>query len=114
MIIANVIGNLGRAAEQKSLDNGSVTNFSIASTDYNSKTQGKDTTWVECSMWGKRGESLSQYLVKGQKVAVSGKLSVESYTKKDGEIGFSTKLNVDQIELCGKKSDNANDEDIPW
>ena len=78
MIIANVIGNLGRAAEQKSLDNGSVTNFSIASTDYNSKTQGKDTTWVECSMWGKRGESLSQYLVKGQKVAVSGKLSVES------------------------------------
>jgi single-stranded DNA-binding protein len=95
MIIANVIGNLGRAAEQKSLDNGSVTNFSIASTDYNSKTK-------------------SKYLVKGQKVAVSGKLSVESYTKKDGEIGFSTKLNVDQIELCGGKSDNANDEDIPW
>ena len=115
MILANVVGNLGKDSEIRSLDTGSVTNFSIASTDYNRKTNRKDTTWIDCSMWGKRGESLSPYLKKGQKVSVSGRLTIDSYTSnKDGEVRFSTKINVDQIELCGGvKSEGYKDDDLP-
>ena len=113
MIISNIVGNLGKDAELKDTDKTSVTNFSIATRDYNYKTKEKETAWVDCSLWGKRGESLVNLLKKGTKVAVNGRLSIESYTSRnDGEVRFSIKMNVDHIELCSSKSDNS--EDVPW
>ena len=116
MIISNIVGNLGKDAELKDTDKTSVTNFSIATRDYNYKTKEKETIWVDCSLWGKRGESLVNSLKKGTKVAVNGRLSIESYTSRnDGEVRFSIKMNVDHIDLCNSKSDNSdNSEDVPW
>ena len=115
MIIASVVGNLGRDAELKNLDNGTVSNFSVASGAYNYKTKEKETTWVECSLWGKKAQSLNEYLKQGAKVHVSGELSFESYTsKKDGEVRFSKRLNVDNIELCGSKQNGSGDHLPGW
>jgi|TARA_R100001163_G_C5005984_1_gene153506 single-strand DNA-binding protein len=111
MIIATLGGNLGGDAEQKSVGSTNVTNFSIASTDYNSKTQENETIWVNCALWGARGDSLVQYLTKGSKVMVSGKLSQDTYTAKStGEPKTSLKITVDQIQLMGSK---GKDEDVP-
>mgnify|MGYP003131569384 FL=1 len=111
MIIATLGGNLGRDAEQKSVGSTNVTNFSIASTDYNAKTKEKETVWVNCALWGARGDSLAQYLTKGSKVLVTGKLQQDTYTAKDtGEPKTSLKITVDQIELMGSVK---GEDDIP-
>ena len=81
MINTVVTGNLGQDAELRTTANGDVLcSFSVAS---NSKVKGeKVTTWVKCTLWGKRGEALSQYLTKGTKVAVAGELSLNEYNDK--------------------------------
>jgi len=96
MISATVVGNLGRDAELKTVGNGSVLAFAVAS-ERKSKGE-KVTTWVSCSLWGSRGESLAQYLTKGTKVAVTGELS----TRESAKTGKTyLEVRVDQIELLG-------------
>jgi single-strand DNA-binding protein len=94
MIIATVTGNLGKNAAIRDAGGTTVCSFGVAST---AKIKGeKVTTWVECSIWGKRGENLAQYLTKGTKVAVIGELSTREY---DGKTYLQVR--VDQIDLMG-------------
>lgn len=80
MIQATVSGNLGKDAETREAGQDTVTSFTVAS---NRKAKGEETvTWVRGSVWGKRGEALRQYLVKGSKVVMCGELSTREYEGK--------------------------------
>lgn len=70
MINVTIAGNLGRNAELKDAGGTSVASFAVA------VRQKDGTQWVSCSLWGKRGEALAQYLTKGTPVAVSGSLTL--------------------------------------
>jgi single-strand DNA-binding protein len=111
MISTTVAGNLGKDAELRHTPNGdSVCSFSVAS---NSKRGDKDvTTWVRCSLWGKRGTALMQYLTKGTRVAVSGSLSLREYDK-DGEARTSLELNVQDVALLGGGSAEKSERSAP-
>jgi len=61
------------------------------------------TTWARCQMWGKRGEAVSQYLVKGQLVGVTGEVTLREYDKKDGSKGSSLEVRVNDLTLLGKR-----------
>lgn len=109
MIHSTCIGNLGRDAETKTVGSGkTVTNFSIAT-----KGRGKDaaTVWVDCSLWGARGESLKQYLTKGSKVAVIGSLSTREHNGKT-----YLQVDVQEVELLGGGGAPAKaaDDGIPF
>lgn len=91
-------GRIGRDAEARTLPGGDkVCNFPVA-VDVGNKTEPK-TMWLDCSMWGKRGESLLPYLVKGTKITVSGRVQVEDYKRKDGTNGYRLSVNLDAIDL---------------
>lgn len=93
-----IAGNLGRDAELRYLQSGDpVISFSVGD------NQGKDkpTLWWNCSLFGKRAEALSQYLKKGQAVAVSGSLSKREYTDRDGAKREALDLRVNEIALQG-------------
>lgn len=99
MIFATIAGNLGRDADVRQAGKDNVCSFSVASTD---KGRGgeKSTTWVRCSLWGKRGEALAQYLTKGSKVTVAGTLTQREH---DGKTYLE--LRVAEIELQGGNRD---------
>src|SRR5690606_35199885 len=87
-------GNLGRDAEMRNAGGQDLASFSIAST---SKVKGeKNTTWVDCSLWGKRGAALARHLSKGTRVVVTGELSTREYNGKT-----YLQCRVDQLELMG-------------
>ena len=65
------------------------------------------TQWVNCSLWGKRADSLAPYLLKGQSVAISGECSLRMYKKNDGSDGASIEVRVQDVTLTGKKEDRA-------
>ncbi|WP_235089331.1 single-stranded DNA-binding protein [Chromobacterium sp. Beijing] len=44
----------------------------------------KSTNWFSCQVWGKRGESLKNYLAKGQQVTVYGQLTLREWQDKEG------------------------------
>lgn len=99
MIGATVVGNVGRS-ELKETRAGSVLEFSVASSK-RGKDGEKQTTWVRCTLWGKRAEALAQYVTKGGRVAVTGQLSLREYQAKDGGKGVSLDLDAADVELLG-------------
>ena len=70
-------GNLGRDPELKQTDKSQVASFSIAA-----RTGRDETTWIDCSVWGKRAETVMQYLHKGDRITVCGSAKCGSMRKK--------------------------------
>lgn len=98
MNVITVAGQLGRDAEIKYLADGSpVCSFSVAD------QQGKEkpTIWWNCGLFGKRAESLSQYLTKGQPVTVTGQITEREWTDKEGNKRKSQDIRVNEIALQG-------------
>lgn len=76
-----IAGRIGRSAELRRTQVGDpVASFSVAVDDRSGKE--KMTVWFDCSVWGKRAESLTQYLTKGTAVAVSGELGTREHNGK--------------------------------
>ncbi len=99
-----IAGSLGKDAEMRYLANGDpVASFSVA----DSQGREKPTIWWNCSLFGKRGESLAQYLVKGQAVTVSGTVSEREWTDKDGQKRKSMDIRVADVALQGGKRENT-------
>lgn len=98
MNFITITGNLGKDAEQRYLQDGtSIASFSVAD------SQGKDkpAIWWNCSLFGKRGESLLPYLTKGQQVTVVGQVSEREFTDKDGNQRKSMDVRITDIALQG-------------
>ena len=87
-------GRLPRDAVLKPVGDNMVSNFSIAS-DVGFGDR-KTTLWIECAIWGKRGEALNKSLLKGQQVILVGELSTREYDK-DGQTKTSLSLNVQSL-----------------
>ena len=99
-----VAGQLGRDAEVRFLPNGDpVANFSIA----DSQGKDKDAIWWNCQLFGKRAESLAQYLTKGQAVTITGSVSQRKYTDKNGVEKISTDVRVNDVALQGGRKESA-------
>lgn len=107
----NFTGNLGRSAEQKFVGDNSLVSFSVAvKSGFGEKAV---TTWANCQMWGKRGESVLPYLNKGQLVGISGEATLRLYEKKDGGAGSSLDVRVNDLTLLGKSEAPQQQEQKP-
>ena len=101
MLSAQIAGNIGADAVTRVAGQTTVTGFNVA-VEQRTK-DGKKTQWVGCSMWGKRGETLAQYLTKGGKVVVSGELQTREH---EGKTYLD--LNVHDLTLMGGGVSNDN------
>jgi len=116
-----ITGNLGREPEMRFTPNGDpVTTFSVATSR---KYDGKDeTTWFRVSVWGKQAESCSQYLHKGSKVLVEGRLKPDGngsptvFQRKDGTWGASYDVTADTVRFLTPKGEQVEpaDVDVPF
>ena len=61
----------------------------------------KTTQWVDCSIWGRRAESLAPHLTKGKQVVVSGEVTLREYEKRDGTRGAGLSVRVAEIDFTG-------------
>lgn len=101
MNVFSFTGNLGNQAEQRYTQSGdSIVSFSVAvKSGFGDKAV---TTWVRCTMFGKRGESVLPYLNKGQLVGVSGEFSAREWDDKEGQKRTSIEVRVNDLTLLGK------------
>jgi single-strand DNA-binding protein len=108
MIITG-LARLGRDAETRYTPSGeAVCNLALAFSYGQKDASGKrPTQWVNASIWGKRAESLAQFLTKGTAVAVVlSDPHLESYQGKNGA-GTSLVARVIDLEFAGGKRENA-------
>lgn len=102
-----IIGNLGRDAELRHMDNGdAVLNMSVAVNERVKRGgQYEDAVlWVKVSIFGKRAEALGNLeLTKGTKIAAQGPARARLYERRDGQPDVSLDMRAYDIELLGSK-----------
>ena len=123
-----LIGNLGEDPEVRYTGSGvAVATFSMATTERWTGQDGQPseaTYWHKIIAWRKLAEICGEYLKKGSKVYVEGKITYRSW-EKDGIKKTSTEIVIDQlVMLDGKKSEDtpetvaaapaAKDDDLPF
>ncbi len=106
---AIIVGNLGADPEVRYLTNGdAVANISIATSEsWKDKQTGEKvekTEWHRVVMFRRLGEIAGQYLKKGSKVYIEGKLQTRKYDKQ-GIDTYSTEIVANQMQMLDSKSD---------
>ena len=91
-----------------------ICRFSLAIDRPTGKTGEKKTDFIPVIVFGKQAENCDRYLVKGQKVAVQGRIQTGSYDK-DGQKIYTTDVIADRVEFIewGEKNDNEPKATIP-
>jgi single-strand DNA-binding protein len=111
-----LIGNLGKDAETRYTPSGAaVTNFSVAtarrSKDQQTGEWKDETDWHNVVLW--RAENLANYLQKGKRIYVEGRLQTRSWEDQSGNKRYSTEVVADAsgVILLGGRSDDAGHSD---
>ncbi len=113
-----LIGNLGQDPETRYTPNGNaVVNLNLATDEsYKDRQTGQlvpKTEWHRIVMFGKIAEVAGQYLRKGSKVYIEGKLQTRKWQGQDGQDRYTTEVVVDingQMQMLDSRGggDNAN------
>lgn len=100
-----IIGNLTRDPETRVTQSGSsVCSFTVA---VNRRGQDDKTDFFRVSAWNKTGETCQKYLAKGRKVAVTGPVSVSTYTGQDGKTYANLEVMAQDVEFLTPKAEQA-------
>jgi single-strand DNA-binding protein len=104
-----LLGNLTRDIELRHLPSGkgSVANFGLAvnrSYKTDAGEQREEVTFVDCEAWGRTGEVMSQYLVKGRPVFVEGRLKLDQW-EKEGQKFSKLKVVVENFQFVDSRGD---------
>ena len=108
-----LIGNLGQDPEVKYMQSGdAVASFSLATSEsWKDKTSGEQvekTEWFRCVAWRKPAEIIGQYVKKGQKLYIDGKLQTRKYTDKEGVERQITEVQVNDFILLSAKGEGGD------
>ena len=115
---AYIIGNLGQDPEKKVTENGlAITTFSVATTekwkDKNSGENIQQSEWHRVVTFRRLAEICADFLRKGSKVYIEGKLQTRSW-EKDGIKRYSTEIVAQEMKMLDSRSaDNLKDIEKP-
>lgn len=123
----SVSGNLGADAELRSTRGGTpVLTFALAVNERVKQadgTWGDRASWIDCVLFGTRAQALADWLRKGNKVAVQGRLRTSTW-ERDGVSHKRTEVVVEEVDLMTVRRDKQQgaaqdapgvyDADIPF
>jgi len=103
-----LVGNLGREPEVKHASNGTaIANLAIATSeswkDKNTGEKVEKTEWHRVSVFGKLAEIAGQYLHKGSKVLIDGRLKLEQWTDSQGQKRSKHKIDAESVQMLESK-----------
>ncbi len=111
-----IIGNLGRDPEMRYTPSGqAVTNFSVATNRQYTDSNGqrvKETIWFRVSTWGRLAENCNQYLRRGSKVLVEGRITADPatggpriWTRQDGTVAASFEISANNVQFLSTRAE---------
>lgn len=112
-----IVGNLGGDPEMRYTPSGqAVTNFSVASNRRYTKSDGtqvEEVTWFRVSAWGRTAEVTNQYLRKGSRVLVEGRLTPDEatggpriWTRQDGTPAASFEVTANIVRFLSTRAED--------
>ena len=117
-----IVGNVGKDPEMRYTPSGqAVTSFSVATNRQYTTGNGeqiKETIWFRVTTWGKQAEVCNQYIRKGTKVLIEGRLTPDKatggpriWTDRNGVQHANYDVRVDELRLLGKAPERNSAED---
>jgi single-strand DNA-binding protein len=110
-----LIGNLGSDPEVKYTPNGApVANFSLATNEsWNDKDGQRQerTEWHRLVLWSKLAEIAGQYLKKGAKIYVEGRLQTRSWDDQSGQKRYMTEVVVNDMQMLDSRGEGGGSGD---
>lgn len=115
-----IAGNVGKDPEMRYTPSGqAVTSFSVATNRQYTTGNGeqvKETIWFRISTWGKTAEICNQYVKKGSKVLIEGRLTPDKntggpriWTKQDGSAGASFEVTANTVRFLSSRGEGGGD-----
>jgi single-strand DNA-binding protein len=119
-----LIGNLGRDPEMRFTPSGQpVTSFSVATNRQYTNANGelvKETLWFRVTTWGKLAETCNQYLKKGSKVFIEGRLTADPRTGgpriwngQDGQPRASFEVTAQTVRFLSARGEEEATPEVP-
>ncbi len=113
-----IVGNVGRDPEMRYTPSGQpVTSFSVATNRQYTGNNGqvvKETIWFRVTTWGKQAEVCNQYVKKGSKVLIEGRLNPDPatggpkiWTKQDGTAGSSFEVTASTVRFLSSRDEGG-------
>lgn len=113
-----IVGNLGSDPEMRYMPDGTaVTNFSVATNRKWSDGHGnqqEEVTWFRVSAWGRNAEKCNQYLAKGSKALIEGRIKPDpatggpkTFLRQDGTVGASYEIHAETVRFLGSREDDG-------
>ncbi|HLE15872.1 MAG TPA: single-stranded DNA-binding protein [Anaerolineales bacterium] len=112
-----IVGNLGKDPEMRYTPSGqAVTNFNVATNRQYTASDGspvKETIWFRVSTWGKTAETCNQYLKKGSKVLIEGRLTPDAstggpriWTRQDGTPATNYEITANTVRFLSSRGED--------
>lgn len=103
-----LIGNLGRDPEVRYMPSGgAVANLALATSEtWKDKNTGENqerTEWHRVVMFGRLGEIAGEYLKKGSKVYIEGKLQTRKWQGQDGQDRYTTEIVANEMQMLDSR-----------
>lgn len=106
-----LIGNLTKEVEIKQLTSGNIVgNMSLAVNRYFVRTDGtkdNEVCYIDLVVYGKSAELCKQWLFKGSKICVEGRLMYQQWQTQSGEKRSKHVVSVEKVEFLNSKNDNT-------
>ncbi|MBQ9661446.1 MAG: single-stranded DNA-binding protein [Bacteroidales bacterium] len=110
-----LIGNVGRDPEVRYLEGNNpggqgrkVATFTLATSerfrDRNGETR-ENTEWHNIVAWGQPADVCERFVHKGTQLYIEGRLRTRKYTDRNGQEKYTTEINVDTLQLLGRRDD---------
>jgi len=130
-----IVGNLGKDPEMRFTPSGqAVTSFPVATNRTYTGSDGqrvKETVWFRVSAWGKQAENCNNFLHKGSKALIEGRLVADAttggpriYNRQDGTAGASFELTATTVQFLDSRAESEqggtedmgtlSDDEIPF
>lgn len=124
-----LIGNVGKDPEVRYLDSNpqggnaqggqgrKVATFTLATSERYRDRNGElkeNTEWHNIVAWGQPADIAEKYIKKGTQVYIEGRLRTRSWTDQTGNKRYTTEINVDTLQLLGRRDSSADGESQPY
>lgn len=108
MNVAIILGRLTRDPIIKASQSGmAIARFTLAVNGLNKKGQKQEADFINCVAFGKTAEAIGNYVYKGQRLLVEGRIQTGHYTDKNGETKYTTEIAVNRSEFVEKRSESS-------
>ena len=106
-----LIGRLTRDVEMSysnNSNNTAVARYTLAVNRQYKREGEQEADFLRCIAFGRTAELAEQYLAKGMKIAVEGRIQTGSYTNREGQKVYTTDIVIERQEFLEKRSDNSH------